>query len=124
MIIPRSLVRYRVGFPPFFSLKEYDDSFGIWHSGIALKKGFCCRERLNNALYGIINGGLYEKWINDYAFTETIRRRLDLQHEEPRLQFTLQALKAFFTLCFGYALAFLDFLGEILIPKRFAIFHS
>ncbi|GFR09677.1 uncharacterized protein TNCT_65191 [Trichonephila clavata] len=61
MILPRSGLRLRVGFPPFFSLKEYDDSFGIWHSGIALKKGFCCRERLNNALYGIINGGLYEK---------------------------------------------------------------
>ncbi|GFY40186.1 lig_chan-Glu_bd domain-containing protein [Trichonephila inaurata madagascariensis] len=125
VIIARTGLRLRAGSPPFISLKESDDSFGIWHSGIALKKGFCCRERLNDVLYGIINGGLYEKWVNDYAFGETIRKRLDLQHEEPQLQLTLQDLKlAFFTLFIGYALALLAFLGEILIPKGFAIFYS
>ncbi|GFT90452.1 glutamate receptor ionotropic, delta-1 [Trichonephila clavipes] len=125
VIVARSGLRLRAGYPSFISLKESDDYFGIWHSGIALKKGFCCSERLNDALYGIINGGLYEKWMNDYAFVEAIRKRLDLQSEEPQLQLTLQDLKlAVFTLFFGYALAFLAFVGEILIPKDFVIFYS
>ncbi|GFV01278.1 lig_chan-Glu_bd domain-containing protein [Trichonephila clavipes] len=125
VILARTGVRLLNGVPPIIPLKQSDDSFGIWHSGIALKKGFCCCKQLNDAIYGIINGELYEEWMNDYAFLGTIRRRLDLQREEPQLQLTLQDLKlAFFALFFGYALAFLAFLGEILIPKGCAIFYS
>ncbi|GFR22712.1 lig_chan-Glu_bd domain-containing protein [Trichonephila clavata] len=125
LLIPKPAIKLRFGSPPFINVKVSDDYSGIWHSGIALKKGFCCRKRLNSVLNGIINGGLFEKWMDEYSFTETIRKKLDLQHEEPQLQLTLQDLKlAFFTLGFGYALAFLAFLGEILIQKRFAIFYS
>ncbi|GFY66710.1 lig_chan-Glu_bd domain-containing protein [Trichonephila inaurata madagascariensis] len=124
LILPRASLELLLGSPPYLNVKASEDSFGIWHSGIALKKGFCCRERLNEVLYGIINGGLYKKWIDDVAFAETIRKRLELQHEEPRLQLTLKDLKlAFYTLCFGYVLAFSAFLGEVLIPKSFDIFY-
>ncbi|GFW36289.1 hypothetical protein TNCV_4931511 [Trichonephila clavipes] len=75
VILPRSGLRLHVGVPPYINLKESDDSFGICHSGIALKKGFCFRERLNDTLNGIINVGLDEKWMNDYAFVHTIRNR-------------------------------------------------
>ncbi|GFY61483.1 lig_chan-Glu_bd domain-containing protein [Trichonephila inaurata madagascariensis] len=124
VIIPKFALELLLGSPPYIKVKKSGDYSGIWHSGIALKKGFCCRKRLNDVLNGIINGGLYEKWINDVSFAETIRKRLELKHEEPQLQLTLEDLKlAFSTLCFGYAMAFLAFLGEVLIPKSVDIFY-
>ncbi|GFY53779.1 hypothetical protein TNIN_372171 [Trichonephila inaurata madagascariensis] len=106
------------------SVKLSDNYSGVCHSGIALKKEFSCRKRLNDVLNGIINGRLYKKWINDVSFAETIRKRLELKYEEPQLQSTLQDLKlAFFTLGFGYVVTFFTFLVEVLIPMRFDIFH-
>ncbi|GFQ71079.1 lig_chan-Glu_bd domain-containing protein [Trichonephila clavata] len=125
VIIPRTALEMLFGSPPYLNVKASEDSSGIWHSGIALKKGFCCRKRLNDVLYGIINGGLYEKWLSDVSFAEIMRKRLELQHENPQMHLTVEDLKiAFSTLCFGYALAFLAFLGEVLIPKSVDIFHS
>ncbi|GFY61484.1 lig_chan-Glu_bd domain-containing protein [Trichonephila inaurata madagascariensis] len=125
IIIPKSGIKILLGSPPYISVKLSDDYSGIWHSGIALKKGFCCHKRLNDVLNGIINGGLYEKWMNDQSFVKTIHKHLRLPHEEPELQLTLEDLKlAFSTLCFGYAMAFLAFLGEVLIPKSVDIFYS
>ncbi|GFT33029.1 lig_chan-Glu_bd domain-containing protein [Trichonephila clavipes] len=125
VIIPKFALELLLGSPPYIKVKNSDDYSGIWHSGIALKKGFCCRKRLNDVLNGIMNGGLYEKWINDVSFAETIRKRLELKHEEPQLQLTLEDLKlAFSVLCFGYAFAFLAFLGEVLCPKSVDIFYS
>ncbi|GFQ84928.1 lig_chan-Glu_bd domain-containing protein [Trichonephila clavata] len=124
VIIPRKALELLLGSPPYLNVKTSEDSFGIWHSGIALKKGFCCRKRLNEVLNAINNGGFYKKWIDDIAFTETIRKRLELKHEEPQLQLTLEDLKlAFRILCFGYVLSFLAFLGEILIPKSIDVFY-
>ncbi|GFR29347.1 lig_chan-Glu_bd domain-containing protein [Trichonephila clavata] len=61
VIIPRVALELLLGSPPYLNVKASEDSSGIWHSGIALKKGFCCRKRLNDVLNGIINGGLYKK---------------------------------------------------------------
>ncbi|GFS60113.1 lig_chan-Glu_bd domain-containing protein [Trichonephila inaurata madagascariensis] len=125
VIIPTDGITARLGSPPYISVKMSDDSFGIWHSGILFKKGFCCLERLNFMLSGITNGGFHKKWMGDFAFHETIHKRLELKHEEPQLQLTLQDLKlAFLSLGFGYTLAFLVFLGEVKIPKPFEIFYS
>ncbi|GFY61482.1 lig_chan-Glu_bd domain-containing protein [Trichonephila inaurata madagascariensis] len=119
IIIPKSGLKILLGSPPYISVKLSDD-----YSGIALKKKFCCRKRLNDVLNGIINGGLYKKWLDEESFAETIRKILELQHENPQLQLTLEDLKlAFSVLCFGYALAFLAFLGEVLIPKSVDIFY-
>ncbi|GFV60183.1 hypothetical protein TNCV_2610551 [Trichonephila clavipes] len=119
IIIPKSGLKIFLGSPPYISVKLPDDYSGIWHSGIALKKGFCGRERLNYVLYGIVGGGLCKKWLDEESFAATIRKRLEVKHEEPQWQLTLEDLKlAFSTLCFGYTLAFLAFLGEVLIPKN------
>ncbi|GFQ64350.1 lig_chan-Glu_bd domain-containing protein [Trichonephila clavata] len=125
IIIPRISLKFLLGSPPYVRVKMSDENFGIWNAGIALKKGFCCSERLNDVLYGIINGGLYEKWTEEHAFAISLHKRSELQHEETELQLTLQDLKLpFFVLFIGYAFAFGVFLLEVLSPKRLDIFYS
>ncbi|GFV38656.1 glutamate receptor ionotropic, delta-1 [Trichonephila clavipes] len=125
IIIPRNTVKLLLGSPPYVRVKQSDENFGIWNMGIALRKGFCCSERLNEVLNGIISGGLYEKWLGEQAFTSSLRKRLELQHEEPELQLNLQDLKLpFFVLFVGYAFAFGIFLLEVLLSKRLDIFYS
>ncbi|GFT14642.1 hypothetical protein NPIL_570871 [Nephila pilipes] len=125
IIISKNVKKLFLGSPPYVSVKESDDYLGVWHVAINLRKGLCCRERLNDVLYGIVSGGLYDKWINDFTFRDTLRKRLEVKHEEQESQLTLQDLKmAFFVLFFGHALALMAFLAELLIPKRFDIFYS
>ncbi|GFY54148.1 hypothetical protein TNIN_12691 [Trichonephila inaurata madagascariensis] len=125
MIMPAKGVAFFLGNPPIIDIKVSEDYFQFFYPAIALKKGFCCSERLNTVLSNINSAGLYNKWLDEISFVAFLRKRLEMQHEEPQLQLTSQDLKlAFFTLCFGYALAFLAFLGEILTPKQFDIFSS
>ncbi|GFW77160.1 hypothetical protein TNCV_2725901 [Trichonephila clavipes] len=125
MIMPAKCVAFFLGTPPIINIKVSEDYFQFFYSAIALKRGYCCSERLNTVLSNINSAGLYDKWLDEISFVAVLRKRLEMPHEEPQLQFTLQDLNlAFFTLCFGYALAFLAFLGEILTPKEFDIFSS
>ncbi|GFS48478.1 uncharacterized protein NPIL_561541 [Nephila pilipes] len=125
IIITKIMLRLFLGTPPYVKVKESDDYLGVWHVAINLRKGFCCRERLNDVLYGIVSGGLYDKWTNDFAFRETLQKRLQVKHEEQESQLTLKDLKmAFFVLFVGHALALMAFFAELLIPKRFDIFYS
>ncbi|GFT64052.1 glutamate receptor 2 [Nephila pilipes] len=125
IITANSGLKLLLGSPPYIAVKVSEDYFGIWHVGIAMKKGFCCRERLNEAIYRIISGGLIEKWLDDISFADTLHKRLKNKHGEPKLQLTLEDLKlAFFTLIIGYALALLAFLAELLSPKSLVIFYS
>ncbi|GFY56223.1 hypothetical protein TNIN_175041 [Trichonephila inaurata madagascariensis] len=120
LIIPRRGINLLLGTPPYVRVKISDDYFGI-----ALKKEFCCHEHLNQVMNDINSAGLYNKWIDEVFFADTIHKRMEVQHEEPQLQLTLQDLKlAFFTLGIGYILAFLAHLVEILTPKQFDIFYS
>ncbi|GFT90447.1 uncharacterized protein NPIL_342811 [Nephila pilipes] len=125
IIIATNSLRLLLGTPPYVTVKASDDHLGTWNVGIVVSKGFCCKERLNNILRGIINGGLYEKWLDEVGFRDKLHKRLELKHKEPELQLTVMDLKmAFFALFIGYGLAFLAFLAELLIPKRFDIFFS
>ncbi|GFT82723.1 lig_chan-Glu_bd domain-containing protein [Nephila pilipes] len=125
IMIPKILLYVLLGSPPYVTVQESDDYLGVWHMAINLRKGFCCRERLNEIISRIINGGLYEKWFDDHAFRDKLRKRLEVKHEDKELQLTLEDLKmAFFALFVGYTLAFLAFFAELLIPKRFDIFYS
>ncbi|GFW48705.1 lig_chan-Glu_bd domain-containing protein [Trichonephila clavipes] len=111
IIAPWKGLKLLLGSPPYVRVKMSDEYFGIWNAGIALKKGFCYSERLNDAIHDIIGEGLYEKWLDEHAFTSTLRKRLELHHEAPEFQFTLQDLKLpFFVLIVGYVFAFGAFL--------------
>ncbi|GFQ98784.1 lig_chan-Glu_bd domain-containing protein [Trichonephila clavata] len=125
MIMPAKGVKFFLGTPPIINIKMSEDYFQIFYPAIALKKEFCCSERLNTVLSNINSAGLYDKWIDEISFVAFLRKRLGKKHEESQLQLTLQDLKlAFCTLCFVYSLAFLAFLGELLTPKQFDIFSS
>ncbi|GFU06320.1 lig_chan-Glu_bd domain-containing protein [Nephila pilipes] len=123
IVIPRSSLRLLLGSPPYVTVKESEDFMGIWNVGLAVRKGFCCKERLNRVLYGMLSGGLYWKWVEEHAFRDKLHKRWEVKHEKPELQLTLKDLKmAFFALFIGYGLAFLSFLTELLIPKHLDIF--
>ncbi|GFQ82086.1 hypothetical protein TNCT_499731 [Trichonephila clavata] len=123
IIVPRSGMNLLLGSPPFINVKPSLDNIGIWYVGIGMKKSFCCKERPNSVMYGIVSGGLYEKWFKDQAFISPLSDRLNVKHEVQKLQLTLEDLKlAFFTLSIGYFLAFLAFLSELLAPNYFDIF--
>ncbi|GFV94305.1 uncharacterized protein TNCV_2267591 [Trichonephila clavipes] len=125
VIMPRTGIDLLLGSPPYISIKTSLDNIGVWYVGIGLQKNFCCRERLNFMIYGINSGGLFEKWIRDQTYVRSLRDRLNVKHEIPEMQLTLTDLKlAFFVLSFGYVLAFLTLLAELLTPNRFDIFFS
>ncbi|GFR27786.1 uncharacterized protein TNCT_218731 [Trichonephila clavata] len=115
LIVPRLGMNFILGSPPFVNVKPSLDNIGIWHVGIGLNKSFCCREPLNSVMYGILSGGLYEKWFSDKTFISTLHNRLNVRHEVKNLQLTIADLKlAFFTLLTGYFLASLAFLTDLL----------
>ncbi|GFT62246.1 hypothetical protein NPIL_454601 [Nephila pilipes] len=125
IIISKIVTKIFLGSLPYVRVKIFDDYLGVWDVVINLRKRFCCRERLNDVLYGIVSGGLYDKWINDIAFRDKLHERLEEKQEEPELQLTLMDIKmVLFALLVGYALALLAFLAEVLIPKYFDIFCS
>ncbi|GFT36245.1 lig_chan-Glu_bd domain-containing protein [Nephila pilipes] len=114
IITSNGVLKILLGSSPYITVKGFDDYFGIWNMGIAMKKGFCCRKRLNDVLYRIVSGGLFQKWTDDLSFADTLHKRLKKKHEEPKLQLTLEDLRlAFFTLFFRYALALLAFLAKL-----------
>ncbi|GFU29798.1 lig_chan-Glu_bd domain-containing protein, partial [Nephila pilipes] len=107
LITTKEAMRLFFGSPPYINVRESDDNLGNWYAGIAVNKEFCCRERLNDVLHRLNNGGFINKWLNDNAFAGTLKKRLEVKYEEPELPLKLQDLKlAFFTLFSGYALAF------------------
>ncbi|GFY73090.1 uncharacterized protein TNIN_114841 [Trichonephila inaurata madagascariensis] len=59
VIVPRSRMNFLLGSPPFVNVKTSLDNIGIWHVGIGMKNNFCCKERLNSAMHGILSSGLY-----------------------------------------------------------------
>ncbi|GFS99685.1 uncharacterized protein NPIL_672661 [Nephila pilipes] len=125
IIIAKMVFKVLVGSPPYVTVEASDDYLGVWHTAINWRKGFCCRERVDEVIYGIVSGGLYEKWIEDYAFRDKLHKRLEVKHEEPDMQLTLKDLKmAFYALFIGYVFSFLALFAEILIPNRLAIFYS
>ncbi|GFY45451.1 uncharacterized protein TNIN_296161 [Trichonephila inaurata madagascariensis] len=125
LMMPRIGMDIILGKPPFINVKSSLDNMGIRQVGIGLKKKFCCKEQLNSVMYGILSGGLYQKWYWDQTFISTLHDRLNVKEDEEKMQLTLEDLKlAFFTLSFGYFLAILAFLAEMLIPKHLHIFYT
>ncbi|GFR02676.1 lig_chan-Glu_bd domain-containing protein [Trichonephila clavata] len=125
VIMPKIGMNLLLGIPPYLNMKSSLDNMGVRYVGIGLKKEFCCKERLNSVLHGVLSGGLFEKWLRDQTFLATLHDRMNVKHEEENMQLTLDDLKlAFFTLLTGYALAFLVLLAEILIPRSFNFFYS
>ncbi|GFT29787.1 lig_chan-Glu_bd domain-containing protein, partial [Nephila pilipes] len=57
LINTRGAFKLFFGSPPYINVRESDDNLGVWYTGIAMNKAFCCRERLNEIIHRINNGG-------------------------------------------------------------------
>ncbi|KAF8774781.1 Glutamate receptor like protein [Argiope bruennichi] len=56
------------GKPPFAKVSVAEDGFGIWSTGVMVKKNFCCMQRLDTMILRINSAGLYQKFIDDESF--------------------------------------------------------
>ncbi|GFU98775.1 glutamate receptor ionotropic, kainate 3 [Trichonephila clavipes] len=99
LLIPRIGMDVLLGTPPYLNAKSSLDNMGIRYVSIGLKKGLCCKDQLNSVLYGILCGGLFQKWQRDHAFINTLHDRMNVKRVEEKMLLTLEDLKlAFFTL--------------------------
>ncbi|XP_071042155.1 glutamate receptor ionotropic, NMDA 2B-like [Parasteatoda tepidariorum] len=83
--------------------------------GIALKKQFCCKDELNDAINRLVSGGLYEKLESDALMALSVRKSAEnlIQRE---ISISLENIYGvFLVLVFGYFLSFLIMIGEILV---------
>ncbi|KAG8192196.1 hypothetical protein JTE90_009959 [Oedothorax gibbosus] len=67
-----------------------DDSLGFYPIGIALSKKFCCKLKLNRALYRLASTGIYEKFIKDESLKLELSRSKHLTQQIVQKQVVLK----------------------------------
>ncbi|XP_021004435.1 probable glutamate receptor [Parasteatoda tepidariorum] len=83
IIASDDLFRANVGTPEQYFFSK--DTLGYFHYGIAIRKTFCCKERLNRIVLRIASSGLYDKFKEDYFFKRDLIRYLNKSHSESAL---------------------------------------
>lgn len=71
---PRWLFHLQYGEEPFASKYLFEDSFGHWSIGIAVRKGFCCKKVLSIYVSRIMSTGIFKRIFDDQLLEA--RRRL------------------------------------------------
>nr|XP_042902174.1 glutamate receptor U1-like [Parasteatoda tepidariorum] len=92
------------------------DVFGNFLSGVAIRKGFCCKERFNKILLRILSGGIYKKIAEDEIFKFLLVRNLNSNYSQstPVLPLDLSDLNGvFLILGVGWAVAIFTLIMEI-----------
>ncbi|GFS63033.1 lig_chan-Glu_bd domain-containing protein [Nephila pilipes] len=115
----RSDFHITYGMPPFSTVSIADDSFQIWNVGIMLRKGFCCKERLNTLVLRICNGGLYQKMIQDEAYRQRFKLSFKTSADEGVKKIGFDELFGiFFVLAILHILSVLIFIMERVYNRR------
>nr|XP_015921807.1 glutamate [NMDA] receptor subunit 1-like [Parasteatoda tepidariorum] len=74
------LFRVSIGPPEKYFYSK--DTFGNLHFGVAIRKNFCCIERLNTIVLRILSGGLYNKFREDFLFKLDLKRNLNIDNSQ------------------------------------------
>ncbi|GFT39661.1 lig_chan-Glu_bd domain-containing protein [Nephila pilipes] len=110
-VAPRVLFKLFYGSTKFIS----EDSLEVVSTGIMIRKGFCCSNRLNTVLLRITSAGLYQKFVQDVGSQQEIKLLSVLPYDESVKSLTLEALSGIFILLLaGYVASFLILLLEIM----------
>ncbi|GIX84486.1 lig_chan-Glu_bd domain-containing protein [Caerostris darwini] len=115
LIGPRLILQCRYGVPPFTTKFISDDSIVEMSTAIALKKNFCCRNKLDGVILRMVSGGLFQKLVNDKLF-ETRAQMLSSEFadsEEKPLALE-DVFGIFLFLIVSYVASFVLLIGEIL----------
>ncbi|XP_055941894.1 glutamate receptor-like [Argiope bruennichi] len=65
LIMSRQMTQLVLGGNTDSDIQVSEDSFGIWHVAIAIRKGFCCKQQVDIQIIRILRAGLYKKWFDD-----------------------------------------------------------
>lgn len=107
-----------------YNLKYFisEDEFVPALRSVALRKNFCCRKQLDRVIGYVWASGIFEKMKQDHMFMESLRlvqRSPDILKKHQERPLSLEDLGgAFILIIFGYILATVVFIVEVIIGKR------
>lgn len=97
-----------------------DDHFYTALIAIAVRKSFCCKDRLDELIHKVSAAGIFNKFLEEEAFFFSLpytSAKVEAQESERKI--TLKDLSvAFVLLIFGYIISFISFILEITSAKR------
>ncbi|KAF8773855.1 Glutamate receptor ionotropic like protein [Argiope bruennichi] len=118
---PRLILQSRYGIPPFTNKFISDDSIVEMSTAIALKKGFCCKSRLDDVILRIVSGGLFQKLVDEKLFeTRTLLSSVTSTKAATKSLTISDVYGIFLLLTLSYMASFLLLTAEILY-KRYNI---
>ncbi|XP_015914837.2 glutamate receptor U1-like [Parasteatoda tepidariorum] len=95
----------------YFYSKDVFESFPM---GVAIRKGFCCKERFNTILLRILSGGLYNKFIDTINYKMEVLRKFNTDHSQSVSVLKLSDLSGvFIILGIGWTTAIFTLVMEI-----------
>lgn len=114
LIASRKMIEMRLGNPRISNKVISKDSFGVWNVAIAVRKDFCCKQRLNSVMNGIVSSGLINKWYADEVFLRNLGRHSRQITKEEKLSLSVGDFKSIFMiLLLGNALGIIVFFLEL-----------
>ncbi|KAF8782915.1 glutamate receptor ionotropic, delta-2-like [Argiope bruennichi] len=97
------------------------DTLAIWPMGMALRRGFCCKSKVNTIILRLLSSGIPDKFLRDESFKIQLaerRKRFSTKDADVEKQLSLKDVSgAFMFLLAGYFLSFFSFLGEIIFAR-------
>ncbi|XP_015918325.2 probable glutamate receptor [Parasteatoda tepidariorum] len=119
------LFRVSIGPPEKYFYSK--DTFGSFHYGVAIRKAFCCKERLNTIVLRILSGGLYNTFKEDFLFKLDLLTNLNMGHSQSTLSSPLSLSNlngVFIILGIGWGAGIIALMMEItycrwLRPKQY-----
>lgn len=114
LISSRNMIEMRLGNPRITNKVISEDSFGVWNVAVAVRKDFCCKQRLDSVMNGIVSGGLFNKWLADEVFLRNLGRHSRQVTKEEKLSLSVGDFKSIFMiLILGNALGIIVFFFEL-----------
>lgn len=97
-----------------------EDRFFETMAGMMVQRNFCCKNLLNTFVHKMMSSGILEKYHSDGAYLTSLPLSLAFpeKYESKRKLTLTDVAPAFIFLLSGHFIAFLFFIGEILINRR------
>ncbi|GFX80963.1 lig_chan-Glu_bd domain-containing protein [Trichonephila clavipes] len=117
---PRLILQSKYGIPPFTRKFISEDSIAQYSTAIALKNNFFCKSQLDSAILRIVEGGLFQKFVDDRLFETRANILSGVSERSPRTALALEDMYGIFLLLLlSYVSSFVLLLGEILHRRYF-----
>ncbi|GBL85975.1 hypothetical protein AVEN_89041-1 [Araneus ventricosus] len=116
---PRLILQSRYGIPPLTTKFISEDSIVEMSTAVALKKGFCCKTRLDDVILRIVSGGLFQKLVDEKLFKTRTHLSSATSSKTTTKALTISEVYGIFLLLLlSYITSFLLLIGEIFYKRR------